>query len=395
MFKRLLFTLATAILLLAGSTAQAEGWKAQWNNGTRIESEDGKLKLKFGGRIQADYTFVSADDPLDGGIEDGFEFRRARLFFEGTLYERIKFKAQYDFAGGEAAAKDIWIAIDNHWGELQFGHYKEYFSLEELTSSKYIAFVERSLPVEAFAPSRNSGFGASGESGERFNWGVGAFYDADDFGESVNQDRVNLTGRLGFRPIYEDGGKKVLHLGIAASIKEVEDGGALRFRARPEAHRSSRFVDTGGFAADGATLLGAEIAGVFDRFWFASEYIQADVDAPGAGDPTLGGFYAQAGFFLTPGDYRRFKASEGAFDRNKPKSLFGKDGGSGAWEIAARYSTIDLNDAGLHGGEQSDFTLALNWYPNPATRLMINYVNADVDQVGKANIILVRWQVDF
>ncbi len=43
----------------------------------------------------------------------------------------------------------------------------------------------------------------------------------------------------------------------------------------------------------------------------------------------------------------------------------------------------------------SDVTLALNWYPNPVTRLMLNVVNSDVDNVGDANFFLVRWQIDF
>ena len=70
-------------------------------------------------------------------------------------------------------------------------------------------------------------------------------------------------------------------------------------------------------------------------------------------------------------------------------------GGSGAWEIAFRYSSADLTDAGIAGGEEDNITVGVNWYPNPATRLMINYVMADVDGVGDGDFILVRWQVDF
>jgi phosphate-selective porin OprO/OprP len=375
---------------LAAPAARAQDdWSTKWSNGFKVDSADGRFKLQFGGRVQADYTFVSADDVF-GDLEDGFEFRRARLFFSGTVYDRVEFKAQYDFAGGDASAKDLYVGLRNDWGTLRFGHYKEYFSLEEQTSSKYITFLERSLPVEAFSPSRNAGVGAHGSSGDRFNWGVGAFYDADDFGESVNEDATNITGRIGFRPIVSDDGTRVLHLGVAASQQERD--GTLRFRTRPEAHLSSRLVDTGSFEGDSSTLLGGEVAGVFGPFWFASEYIQADTDAPAVGDPTFDGAYAQAGWFLT-GESRAFKASSGAFDRNKPKANYGA--GPGAWEIAVRYSTIDLTDAGVTGGEQSDITAALNWYLNPVTRLMLNFVRADVDDVGEADFFLVRWAIDF
>ena len=386
---------AFAAVLVFAPTAEAADWTAKWSNGHKVESDDKKFKLKFGGRIQADYTFASGDDPLEADLEDGFEFRRARLFFSGTIYERVEFKAQYDFTGGEADFKDVWIALKQDWGQVRFGHYKEYFSLEEQTSSKYLAFLERSLPIEAFSPGRNSGVGAHGKRGDRFNWGIGAFYDADDFGVSTDEDATNITARVGFRPIYEDKGKRMLHLGLAVSNKDLGTGGRFRFRARPEAHFTTRFVNTDRFEADSAFLTGAEVAGVFDRFWFAGEYVQNDVDSPDFGDPTFDGYYAQVGFFLT-GDHRRFKTSSGAFDRQKPNNSWGgDDGGKGAWEVVARASSVNLNDSGVAGGEQDNLTLGLNWYPNPATRLMINFVQADIEDLGDANFFLVRWQVDF
>ncbi|MEM1202125.1 MAG: porin, partial [Acidobacteriota bacterium] len=57
--------------------------------------------------------------------------------------------------------------------------------------------------------------------------------------------------------------------------------------------------------------------------------------------------------------------------------------------------TLDLNDGAISGGEEDNWTVGVNWYPNPATRLMLNYVHADVDGEGEGDFILVRWQVDF
>jgi len=391
---------AAVLLALGGGAVRAEeeaSWKTEWSNGFKVESKDKKFKLKFGGRVQADYTFTSADSELEAAFgaeefQNGFEFRRARLFAEGTIYERVKFKAQYDLAGGDADFKDVYVGLLSDWGEVRFGHFKEYFSLEELTSSKYLAFLERSLPIEAFAPSRNSGVGVHASRGDKVNWGVGAFYDADDFGVSTDEDNFNVTGRVAFRPIHEDGGKRMLHVGVSATQKDFAS--TARFRARPEAHFTTRLIDSGRFAADSARIVDVELAGVFNRFWFAGEVLQSDVDAPLFGDPTFGGYYAQAGFFLTD-DHRRYKTSAGAFDRQKPGASWLEDGGKGAWEIAVRMSSLDLTDGGIAGGEQDDVTVGLNWYPNPATRLMINLVHADADLRGQADFVLVRWQVDF
>jgi phosphate-selective porin OprO/OprP len=58
-------------------------------------------------------------------------------------------------------------------------------------------------------------------------------------------------------------------------------------------------------------------------------------------------------------------------------------GGWGAWEIAGRFSTIDLNDRlaianGVAGGRQTIYTLALNWYVNGNVRFMVDYLHGDI-----------------
>ncbi len=391
MFRGRCLSVATACALAALLVVPAASadWKAKWSNGHKIEDSDGNFKMKFGGRIQADYHFEDCDAGLscEG---DGFEFRRARLFFSGTIYKKVEFKAQYDFTGGDADFKDMWIALKNDWGKVKFGHYKEPLGLEALTSSKYLAFLEPSLN-SAFTPGRNSGIGFEGKS-DKVTWGFGAYYDANDFGISTHEDNFNLTGRVVFRPLFENKGKNIFHIGLAATQKDRAS--SIRFRARPEAHYTNRFVDTRSFAADDALIFGLELAGVHDNFWWAAEYNQADVSRPAGGDPTFDAGYVQLGYIF--GDnYRRYKTSSGTFDRQKPDSNWGMDGGKGAWEIGLRYSTIDLTDAGINGGEEDNITFGANWYLNPATRLMLNYVMADVEDEGDADFFLVRWQVDF
>ena len=53
--------------------------------------------------------------------------------------------------------------------------------------------------------------------------------------------------------------------------------------------------------------------------------------------------------------------------------------GPGAWEVAVRYSHIDLNDGDTIGGKEHNITAAVNWYMNPNIRILFNYVYGNID----------------
>ncbi|HEY5701879.1 MAG TPA: porin, partial [Gammaproteobacteria bacterium] len=73
--------------------------------------------------------------------------------------------------------------------------------------------------------------------------------------------------------------------------------------------------------------------------------------------------------YLT-GETRHYNWKGGNFKATKVRSPFGK-GGPGAWEVAARYGSLDLDDA--LGGEIDAFTAALNWYVNNNIMFKLNY----------------------
>ena len=139
-------------------------------------------------------------------------------------------------------------------------------------------------------------------------------------------------------------------------------------------------------------LVGLEAAYVSSPFSVQGEYIFANADV--ASSANFRGYYAQASYFLT-GEHRNYKPSEGAFSRVKPKENFKSGGGPGAWEVALRYSGLDLDDNSITGGKLNDLTAGLNWYLNPNTRVMWNYVHADKDHVGNADMLMMRLQVEF
>jgi len=378
--------------------AASSTMRTYWKDGLRIESNDGSFTLKLGGRIQYDWAFFDADGRIEdrvGELHDGTEFRRARLYLSGTIYDKTEFKLEFDFADGDSDFTDVYWGMRNVpvVGSVRIGHFKEPFSLEQLSSSNYLTFMERSL-VTTFAPARNMGIMLRNHMlDKRMTWAAGFFHDTDGFGEGFGGGDYNVTARLTGLPWYEDEGKKLLHLGVAYTYKNFEDD-MVRFRARPEAHLSRRFIDTGDFSADFADIIGAEAALVCGPLSLQGEFVQAFLKSRVNGDPAFWAASLQASYFLT-GEHRPYNRETASFSRVKPLRNFGKDGGRGAWEVGARYSYIDLNDVHIDGGRLRDFTLGLNWYLNPNIRMMWNYVLADASDRGDASTFQWRFQLSF
>ncbi len=202
-------------------------WSFDWNNGFNLQRADGAFKLRFGGRVQLDGAVISETDGLSddlralggNGQGDGVEFRRARIFFEGTLYERLFFKAQYDFADGEPEFRDVYMGLRGLGpvGSLQVGQFKEPFNLDEQTSDDYITFMERATP-DAFFPGRQVGVMAMNTLAEkRMLWQLGTFRVVDDFGSgfsSFSGTDWDVAARFTGLPLWADEGSRLLHLGL-------------------------------------------------------------------------------------------------------------------------------------------------------------------------------------
>jgi phosphate-selective porin OprO/OprP len=157
------------------------------------------------------------------------------------------------------------------------------------------------------------------------------------------------------------------------------------------------FADTGLFSANSVNLLNGELAGVWNSFHAQSELTYAVVNPVGGGTTTFSAFSAQAAYLLT-GEVRPYNKVAGVLGRITPTHAVG-NGGIGAWEVAARYSYLDLTDGTFNGGMLSDVTLGLNWYLNGFTKFQLNYIRAMLNRppVGDSttNILAVRAQLDF
>ena len=326
------------------------------------------MTINVGGRIQVDAAYFD-DDVTD--LDSGTEFRRARLFAEGDIAENWGYKLQLEFATGDALIADGFVSYGLAGGKLILGQSKVPFSLEEVTSSKYITFMERSAVVNTFAPARRVGAMWYKTAG-KMHYGAGMF------GQNSNLDvdgdeGLGIGGRFTYAPILRD--ENVLHFGVNASLQEPTDTDAntVRFCARPAAHVTRTcLIDTGDITGvNNTSYLGLEAAYVNGPFSAQAEWIGAGVnrDASAGGDLDFAGYYGFVSWFIT-GETRPYNG--GRFNRVTPKSK------RGAWEIAARYQGIDLTHGNITGGEQETITLGVNYYVNRNLRFMFNYSSADV-----------------
>ncbi|MGQ0615344.1 MAG: OprO/OprP family phosphate-selective porin [Planctomycetaceae bacterium] len=399
-----------------------------WKEGLQLETADKSFKLSIGGRTMVDWFAKSADGTLEGdfsGIgEDGVTFRRLRLHVKGTLYKNIDFVSEFEFAGtespvtgvttttdgdgdvtsvttsttrvGSVQLRDVYLALRKvpFVGNVRVGHFKEPMGLEELTSSRYLTFMERSPIINAVAPAFNTGVMLHDAAlEERLTWAVGVFRQTSEPGGGTDEDGAHALALRVTGLIVQDKERNLLvHLGVSFSLRDPS-GGRTRLRARPSVATGPRVVDTGNISNDTNFALGFEFAMVYGAFSVQAEYLMAEFDT--AGDPSVGGFYVMASFWLT-GESRPYEASKGTFGRVLPKGNFHDGSGRwGAWEVAVRLTSMDFNDGSVAGGELIDVVVGLNWHLNPVTRVMFNFVFVDVDTSGEMTVIQMRFQIDF
>lgn len=397
-------------------------------DGVSITSPDKAFQLKISARAAYDAAFFNQDRELEravGDERDGVGSPYARLQLSGKMWDCINAVFEMDFAGENGQDtpqfRDVYMAMDKipYGGgrdlEFRIGHFREPFSMEDLISVVYRTFNERSL-ANVFVPSYNTGIQFSDAllgpaKAERLTWAIGAFKETDNWPSSNDSDSdqgYQVTARVTGLPWYADEGRKLLHLGVAYSHRNP-DGAVLRYGARPDSKLALfQYANVDqlpvGFRlrdarADDVDLLGLELAGVYGPFWLQSEYIHSSVDTTYAGNADFDGYYAQVGYFLT-GESRPYRNDRGLFVRVNPTRSFGWKAGSGwgAWELAARYSSVDLDDGIVRGGQHDSITLGLNWYLNPNARITWNYTYNDVDHDlydGDFEVLQTRFQFEF
>ena len=409
--------------------------------GDKKKKEDArKPSLVVSGQMQADQVYFG-QGPVSrasvGDLQDGAQFRRLRIGARGTMFEVLDYSLGVDFAlANQPSYLDNYI----EWKQLpilqnvRVGHYFEPFSLERVTQNRNNTFMERSL-VDTFAPARNMGVMTYGNTeNELATWAIGTFRtNSDNIGNDSFDSGQALTMRGTWLPWWDEpsDGRFYLHLGAAYSYRATSQN-QVRFRNTPEIRKQQPatvlgpvgfpspsnyinnapgpfapiFVDTGNIPARNFTLFDPEFALIVGPLSLQSEYAFASVEQIGKPNLFFNGYMAQVSYFLT-GEHRPYDRKLGIHKRLEPFEDFfrvrtksqGIQTGLGAWEVAARFSNIVLNDKNIQGNNLTDFTFALNWYLNPYTRWKFNYIRAFLQDERKGNSLTdaygMRFDYDF
>jgi phosphate-selective porin OprO/OprP len=413
---------------------EGEQPKVKLDNGRpSIESADGNFTAQIRGRaqfdigvydqdaegpVETDYRRGSVGDASENNkardLSSGANFRRAQIGVEGTFFKDFGYSLGFQFGGSGTEeggrVQDVYVEYRGVKGwRFRAGAFAPPANLDDAVGSADTLFLERASSSEvARALAGNEGRAGIGALGNGERWTASLVLTGGTVGTTAFDEQLAAVGRV-TGLVYSDP-QFQLHLGANATyIFQTPDNGLdaaprspVRLRDRPENRvDGTRLIDTGNIDATSVFAPGFEIAARYKSLLIQGEYFHYSIERrrPASGpvlpDPDFSGYYVQASYTLT-GEPRKYNAQNGAFAAPKPARVIGGKGeasGGGAWEVAARYSVLDLDYnagnpggatpvGGIRGGRQETWTAGLNWYLNAATRLSADYQHIDVDRLS-------------
>ncbi len=320
------------------------------------------------GRLHLDGAVHSSDE---AEFSDGLNERRVWLGAVGSIDENWDGFITADLAGNDVTLADVWLRRDLSPGNLWIGQFKQPQGMHFLTSSNEITFMERSPVITALSPLYRLGAGYELPLED-------ATVTATAFGRNISDDveadtDMPLGGAL--RATHNrELGDGLLHLGASVSYEEFDRVVSKTIGEQPElrgADGGSNLVEAEVEDVDDILRSGVELAYIDGPLSFEAEYLNADFSTDNDTEPTFNGYHLQASYVF--GGRRAYSGGViGGVERQE----------AAAWELAARYSSLDLVDEGLEGGEMNNVTLGVNYYPSDNVRFMTNLVFVDVEDAG-------------
>lgn len=366
-----------------------------------LSSTDNRFRYWFDSRVYLDAAVYMGDNTYQGEehmIGNGVNIRRMRFAMKTILWGRWGGEIDFDFGNNEVDIKDAFVRyIGNNW-QIKAGNFKEPFSMETTTTSRYITLMERPYPTEQ-APSRHLGISYRYFSNHLFfEGGVFSSNIANDLIRDQNKSKGtnagwSVTGRLAWAPIKKD--QMVLHIGVAGSyrtpkIQEIGDPiNSFRYgeNAETEINRK-KYIDTDWVEhCQTKILFGSELAYAYKNYRIQGEYIltriQRDKNEVPDGEDKLkmGGFYVMGSWLINNANYY-YNMAEAEFSQ-----VDFTDNKKGAFEVALRYSYMDANSwkdgsdvPFLTGGSGEVYTIGLNYIFNFNVKFMLNYAYVNHDR---------------
>jgi len=436
-----------------------------WRGAPQLADADNGWSFKPRGRIQYDTAYIEnpGDAILTRNLGFNSRIRRVRLGVEGTMPGGFGYKAEMDFANAAVGFGDVILTWQPKGRPFAFtiGNHETHNGMEQVSSSRFLSFLERTAFNDAFLNSRRLGFSVGLQDKANTMRVAGGIFTAHTIDGSIDNDGWIAAARASWSP-QGLGGQ--LHLGANIQHREFQsnNGATLsnsvnapstnqqtRYRARPFLQTTDvRLVDTGAFAARSDSIFGAELAGMFGSLHLAAEgqYVRVNGYEAGerrtgldafptatflvpSGNPGFFGGHVEAGYFLT-GETRGYR--NGLWDRTKVLKPISK-GGSGAFQLNARYDHLDLSSSRVQQGFTNNFTsgvatpsiglgrggvqdgilASLIWLPEDYVRFLVQFARIRVEggpfaatvEPGSTepvnernyntNTLAVRAQVDF
>ncbi len=374
--------------------------------GLSIQSADGDFQMKLRGYLQADSRFY-----LDGAEDkdDTFLLRRVRPILEGTVFDYYDYRIMPDFGNGSTTLFDAYLDI-HYWPEarLRIGKFIPPVGIERLQSSQNITFVERGLP-SSLAPIRDVGIQLHGGVLDgALAYAVGVFNGVKDGGNADldDNDGKDFDGRIFAHPFIGSGidSLKGLGVGLAGTYGDYE-GSPASYKSPGQ---SQFFSFAKGVEADGThTRISPQGYYYWGPFGLMGEYVLSTQDyvRNGLMEPfDSDAWQIQAMYVLT--------GENASHNGVKPKKPFSpKDGTWGAFELAARYGQLDVEEDAFRQGyadpAQSadgaeEVGVGLNWYLNDNVLFKTSYSHIEYSGGGAGgtdreseDVFFTRFQIGF
>jgi phosphate-selective porin OprO/OprP len=387
---------------------------AVMENGLGIKSKDGNTTAQFTGRIHMDYRNYSPDyasGQTTDGYQDAMEMRRGRFGVRGQIAKDFKYQLLANF-GNDVGASSTSSTIDEFWvnydanpaAQFQFGTFKMPFSLEQLTSSNNIDFMERSLVGQndsELIPAKETGVMIHGVPATGFTYALAASRGRAN--KSATVDGADIIGRVTTNIAEVIQNKDfVAHLGAAYSTGNIKTGVTAASGRTEARNQSAWFTGSAMSGETERTRQGLEAAFAWKNVKLQGEQFNFKYDPTTGSDQEIKGHYVQAVYNLT-GESHNYR--NGIFNWIKPNTAV-TSGGPGAWQVAVRASEFNAEDISVATGKSNRataMTYGVTWFWNDNVRFMLNYVDTKFDavvgtsgsRVNGEKAVMLRGQLSF